>query len=255
LLKEALGLRPREMVALVGGGGKTTLMFSLARELAGSGKRVITGPSTSILMPSEHDTPLLMLEEGRDNFKQDVLSALIRFGHVTVGRSLLASNKVKGFETEFFPEMYREEQVDYVVVEADGAMGRSLKAPREYEPMLPKGTSVVVGMMGLDALGRPLNESIVFQVQRFSAITGLQPQETITEKAFLSLARHPEGLFKNTHPEAARVIFLNKSDFLKPPFRAEQVADALTGLAFPVRLVWGTLLPQVQVTVRALKNE
>jgi probable selenium-dependent hydroxylase accessory protein YqeC len=255
LLSDALGLHRREMAAFVGGGGKTTLMFSLAHELAAAGKRVITGPSTRILMPSKQDTPLVMLKEEKTAFKQEVLNALLMLGHVTVGQCLLASNKIEGFEKEFFPEMYQEEGVDYILVEADGAKGRSLKAPREHEPVLPEGTGMVVGMMGLDALGQPLDESIVFQLRRFSLITGLQPQDIITEETYFALACHQNGLFRNTPPDASRVIFLNKVDSIKHPFHAEQVVDALIGLPFPVRLVWGSLLPGVRVSVRTLENE
>jgi probable selenium-dependent hydroxylase accessory protein YqeC len=115
--------------------------------------------------------------------------------------------------------------------------------------VIPDKTTTVVGMMGLDVLGQPLNESMVFQVQRFSEITGLKPGEIITEKAFFSLASHPEGLFKNTPQQAARVIFLNKCDRLKYRLSAEQVAEAFGLLPFPVRLVWGILSPQVHVTM------
>jgi probable selenium-dependent hydroxylase accessory protein YqeC len=250
-LKLALGLKERELIALVGGGGKTTLMFSLARELASCGCRVITGPSTHIFMPREEDTPLVMLQEGRANFKVQVLDALLKLGHVTVGRALVNSaNKVKGFETGFFSEIFQEEPVHYVIVEADGAKGRPLKAPREHEPVIPDKTTLVVGVMGLDGLGQPLGENVVFQVQRFSEITGLKPGETITERALFSLASHPEGLFKNAPRQASRVIFLNKCDRLKQGLEAEKVVGAFSLLSFPVRLAWGTLSPQVHVTVR-----
>ncbi len=60
-LKEALGIKPGEVISLVGGGGKTTLMFALARELASSGKTVITTATTKILEPSSTETSLLLL--------------------------------------------------------------------------------------------------------------------------------------------------------------------------------------------------
>ena len=47
-LFSALALGQREHVALVGGGGKTTLMFALAGELLQAGKKVITTTTTKI---------------------------------------------------------------------------------------------------------------------------------------------------------------------------------------------------------------
>ncbi|MEE9419300.1 MAG: hypothetical protein V3W43_07465, partial [Desulfatiglandaceae bacterium] len=47
-LADALALEPREHLSFVGGGGKTTLMFSLAHELRQKGKQVITSTTTKI---------------------------------------------------------------------------------------------------------------------------------------------------------------------------------------------------------------
>jgi hypothetical protein len=51
-LTEALGIEAREMISLVGAGGKTTLMFRLAKELSLSGKRLVTTTTTKILEPA-----------------------------------------------------------------------------------------------------------------------------------------------------------------------------------------------------------
>ena len=49
-LSRALRIRPTEVVVLVGGGGKTTLMFRLADELVASGSRVVTTMTTRIFV-------------------------------------------------------------------------------------------------------------------------------------------------------------------------------------------------------------
>ncbi len=49
-LSHALRMHPKEVVVLVGGGGKTTLMFRLADELAVSGRRVVTTMTTRIFV-------------------------------------------------------------------------------------------------------------------------------------------------------------------------------------------------------------
>ncbi len=60
-LKGALDIKPKEVISLVGGGGKTTLMFALARELATINEFVLTTTTTKILEPSPSETPLLLL--------------------------------------------------------------------------------------------------------------------------------------------------------------------------------------------------
>ena len=50
-LKQAFNISPKEVISLVGAGGKTTLMFALARELASDKGCVITTTTTKILEP------------------------------------------------------------------------------------------------------------------------------------------------------------------------------------------------------------
>ena len=59
-LKEALDIHPKDVISIVGAGGKTTLMFALARELSNKKGMVITTTTTKIFPPS-HPIPLICL--------------------------------------------------------------------------------------------------------------------------------------------------------------------------------------------------
>ena len=251
-LIKTLELGPREMIALVGGGGKTTLMFTLARQLAEAGSRVVTGPTTKICFPEPEDTPLLMLRENSVQFSESVAGELAKHRHVTVGQCVLSpSNKVDCCEPAFFDDLFREERTDYVVVEADGAKMLPIKAPRENEPVIPSETTMVIGLMGLDVLGKPLSDDIAFQAERLGKIMGIEPGNPITARGMAALAADPAGLFKSAPPAARRLIFLNKLDALDPAVPLERgVLDAFATLPFPARLVWGRLFPEVDVSAR-----
>jgi probable selenium-dependent hydroxylase accessory protein YqeC len=97
-----------------------------------------------------------------------------------------------------------------VLVEADGSKRLPIKAPAPYEPVLPEGTSLVVGVVGLDALGWPMDGRTVHRPELFAAVTGCAPGEPIGWEHLVALARHPEGLFKGA--AAPRVVLLNKVD-------------------------------------------
>ena len=56
-LKEAFDIHPKDVISLVGAGGKTTLMFALSRELSLHKEVVITTTTTKIFPPSTHDPP------------------------------------------------------------------------------------------------------------------------------------------------------------------------------------------------------
>jgi probable selenium-dependent hydroxylase accessory protein YqeC len=252
-LIKTLELGPRELIALVGGGGKTTLMFTLARQIAQAGSRVVTGPTTKICFPEPEDTPLLMLRENRTRFSESVVAELAGRRHVTVGQCVLsASNKVDCCEPEFFNDLYRKESTEYVVVEADGARRLPIKAPRENEPVIPSETTMVIGLMGLDVLGKPLNADIAFQAERLGKIMEIEPGHPITARGMAALAADPAGLFKSAPLSARRVIFLNKLDALDQNVSLERgVLDAFAALPFHALLIWGRLLPEVDVSARA----
>ena len=66
--------------------------------------------------------------------------------------------KLKGIDREFIDKIYQKHLFDYIVVEADGSKRRPIKAPALYEPVLPRETTRVVGLIGLDALGKSITE-------------------------------------------------------------------------------------------------
>src|SRR4030042_6313460 len=69
-LIESLDLRAKEVISLVGAGGKTTLMFRLAKELLLAGKRVVTTTTTKILEPSSEETRCLYVHSDEEKLKQ-----------------------------------------------------------------------------------------------------------------------------------------------------------------------------------------
>src|SRR4030067_2624843 len=98
-LKGALGLREREVISLVGAGGKTTLMFRLARELVLDGKKVVTTTTTKILEPLSGETAFLFVDGGYEKVQEFVHRHLNEYRHVTVAMERLELGKLKGIST------------------------------------------------------------------------------------------------------------------------------------------------------------
>ena len=88
----------------------------------------------------------------------------------------------------------------------------ALKAPEAHEPVIPECSDLVVGVIGLDALGKPADADTVHRLEAFLRISGLSEGESIGEQALKALAGHPEGLFKGSPESARRVAFHNKAD-------------------------------------------
>lgn len=223
----ALGMGVREHVAIVGGGGKTSLLFALAEDLRLHGRPVVTGTTTKV----RHREALraeTTVFAGPDGIRPgDIPGMLGRFGHVFVAQDLPGTGKVAGISSAFADALFGFPGVRYLILEADGSAGRPLKAPAGHEPVIPSSASLVIAMMGLEALGKRLEADTVFRVNLFEQLTGLSPGSKLTPRNLAGVFRHPGGLFKGAPPAARRVAFLNKLDLLPEPDHgaARELAD------------------------------
>jgi probable selenium-dependent hydroxylase accessory protein YqeC len=243
LLAEALGIQAREVISLVGAGGKTTLMFRLAQELCTGGKRVVTTTTTRILEPASGETGFLFVDSDEERIKDFLKGHLDQLRHITVVHERLRSGKLRGVSPDFVDGLWGSNGIDVIVIEADGAAGRPIKAPSEDEPVIPRSTTLVVAVLGVDGMEAELNEKNVFQPAMVSKITGIPVGERLTDEAIGLLITHPEGIFKGS-PSSSRVVaFLNKVDVPSGAAKARSIAQEILEKKHPQikRIVLGQL--------------
>jgi len=256
LLSHALRCQSKEVIALVGAGGKTTAMFRLARELAAQGLRVVTTTTTRIFVTQMTAAPYHLIAENagdEETLLAQLPEALHQHGHVlVVGGTEVAKNKALGIRPALVERIAALEAVDGVVIEADGARMRPFKAPAEHEPVIPACTTLVVPMMGMEAIGRPLTADHVHRPERVAALTGAALGDPITPEIVAAVLAHPQGGCQHV-PLTARVVpLLNKVETEEQLAVAREVAclllqrpaiEAVVLAAVkaddPVREVWG----------------
>jgi len=225
-LSLALGLSSSENIALVGGGGKTSLMFCLARELANGGKTVISTTTTHIAKPSTQEAPCLIMESDENVLLERLLQVLQSQRHVTLALACDDDDKLKGLPQKTLDRIYNLQLVNYVINEADGAGGKSVKAPRHNEPVVPTTTTLVVALVGMDVFNASLSHETAFRLDFIERLTGLQWGGSITEEVLATLLTQSQGIIQNTTPDARIIPFLNKSDMVS--------AEAVTSVASAV---------------------
>jgi probable selenium-dependent hydroxylase accessory protein YqeC len=248
-LAEALGIKAREVISLVGAGGKTTLMFCIAKELVRNGKKVVVTTTTKILEPTTEEAGLLFIDSDEEKIRDFVERHLDRCHPITIARERLGSGKLKGVSPNLVDELWGSHDIDTIIIEADGAAGRCVKAPREWEPVIPSSTTLVVAILGIDGVGVKLNEENVFQSERVSKLTGISMGERMTEEAMATLMTHSEGIFKGA-PSSSRVVaFLNKVDIPSGVAKAESTARKILEKGHPQieRVVLGQLKNEAPV--------
>jgi probable selenium-dependent hydroxylase accessory protein YqeC len=230
------------IIAIVGAGGKTTLMYSLAREMLSLGRTVVTTTTTKIFRPGKDQSPCLILLEEHPEL-DNLQDCLAEFGHVTVARGHgVQQGKLDGVGDEIINRCTHHAQ--WVLVEADGAAGRTIKAPEEWEPVIPQCTDLVIPVVGLDSIGKPATADTVFRLERFTAVTGVNEGRSITPEAVGRLLNHPGGALKCI-PAGARVVpLLNKHDQLTDCRAIDRIAAMVSdsGMDRIKRMVVASLL-------------
>lgn len=145
-LAELLQIRPG-VTAIIGGGGKTTLLYALARALQPSG-RVIVCTTTRILRPSHLPC---VLDGG-----EDALRAALEKSPVVCAGARAESGKLKMPEV-CFDALLR--LADYIIVEADGSKGLPMKAHAAHEPVIPPQANQTICVVGASGFGKPARQA------------------------------------------------------------------------------------------------
>jgi len=218
---EALNLKEKVFISLVGAGGKSTLFRRLAEELALKNKRMIL--TTTTKMFTWQLAPFIKkgkLVEGHD--EETIWESIKKYFSLKNKATRLAvigekiedngEEKVSGPPPDWLDKWWKDRIADYFLIEADGASGRPVKAPASHEPVIPLSTTNLIGVIGIDALGLSLQEENVLRSQIFSRLTGLNLGEKIGIEALALLICHPEGLFKGAPPGCRRHLFINKAE-------------------------------------------
>jgi molybdenum cofactor cytidylyltransferase len=192
-----------EGIAFVGAGGKTTAMFQLARELRS--KVIVTATSHlgvwQIPLADHHivaETPDEIGEIPED---------------VTLVTGPMEGDRTKPVNSSVLSWLREETQKRNtpLLIEADGARQKPLKAPAEHEPPIPDFVEMVVVVAGLSGLGKPVTEEFVFRADIFKQLSESN-EEVVTPEMLVRVLTHPEGGLKNIPAQARRVALLNQAE-------------------------------------------
>lgn len=187
------------------------MMYALASRLEQIGRTVICTTTTRIFPPSLSESPKIYFLGDKLSGLKEIRGNIHHLRHLTVGRKIdPVTGKVLGISTEQVSSLTRI--ADHVIIEADGAAGRPIKAPGSHEPVIPNSASLVIPVIGLDALSRAANSINVFRLENFLKITYSLPGEKIKPHHIGLLAKHPEGLLRNVPASSTVKVFLNKID-------------------------------------------
>ncbi len=250
-LEQALSLGKRETISLVGGGGKTTLMYALGRKLSLQKRGIILTTTTKISDPEPSPFFHLLVSKEWNELKVRTSESMRRHPCLLIAGERLPNGKLDGILPEWVEEISRMDGVSIIVNEADGAAGRPLKAHREGEPVIPKNTTLVVPVMGIDGLGCPLDEASVFRSEIASRLLDMAVGSRVTEEVVVRLLKE---WMKNFPPRARVVPLINKTDLPGGREKAQKLARCLLSGIPDIRRVMLCSLRNASMTQVVLRT-
>lgn len=214
----------KHTICLVGGGGKTTVMYELAAAWVACGRKVLALTSTHILCPA--DGSFAAEAATVHNLWQQQRYAVI-------GTPELSTGKLTAPPQDLYEAL--QPQADVILCEADGSRHHPCKAPAEHEPVLLPDSDIVLAVAGMDALGCSLAQACQ-RPQLAAVLLGCSAEKIIDAQMLASLLLSEQGARKNVGARAYYIV-LNKCDLLKAA-QQEKIRRLLVSAGMDEHRIW-----------------
>ena len=208
-------LGTKNHIGIVGGGGKTTILHALGRQL--HGKTVLTC-TTKMGYDQNRNLPVYFEPE-------DKLILEIPPGSPIMVWKEIQGERAIGVDPSTCDHWF--EMVDNVVVEADGSRRLPFKAPAPFEPVIPETCNVMISTIGADALDQTISTHC-HRPQRVADFAECSPEEKLTPGRAAKVILHPEGQIKAKPPQAQFCVAITKVDE-SSIYKVEELVDLLRG--------------------------
>ena len=186
------------VVSLVGGGGKTTLMYQMAEYYSESGYHTLVTTTTHIFKP----------ESGIFARTKTEIEGLWKQSKIAVIGEETLAGKLKQPKREKLCNAMK--WADITFVEADGAKQMACKVPNDTEPVILPECDIVIGVIGLEVIGKPLSEAC-FRMEEAMRLLKVSPNHILTEENVVEILTSVSGTKKGVG-EREYYIVLNKCD-------------------------------------------
>lgn len=195
-------IRKKEpIISVVGAGGKTTLIYYIASTFDKESKKTIITTTTHMkrqnLWANAYHNSVGEIEQ------------LLQENNIIVAGTPSGDNKIEGLEESVLAELIRWDIP--ILIEADGAKHFPCKIPRENEPVIIPQTSIVIAVVGLDALHKPIGKSC-FCPDRVAQFLNCSIEKSLTYEDICQMFTSPFGMKKGVSKTMRYCIVLNKAD-------------------------------------------
>lgn len=196
-LYEILGIK-KGITSVIGGGGKTTMLKTLAEELSKEGHKVLLSTSTHIFSFKEYNELHFLEDEIEENIISSVEEAFCKTNILSIGTPT-SHEKLKMPPIDFNKLL---DIADYIILEADGSKHLPFKAHNDNEPVILKGSNKSIYIVGASGFNKPLKD-VCHRMEKYMSLTCLSENDLISpEYAAMEILKE----------NFADIIFINQID-------------------------------------------
>jgi len=242
-----LKIQPPRVVTIIGGGGKTSLMYYLLRGLKAEGYTAVGTTTTKLSRQHLNDNNFVKMTSVEAG-SQAVQEAKMTQGHITLvlGEDPKDPEKMVGIPGEWIDQLAMLCRDVVFVVEGDGSAGKPLKGHLEHEPVIPSSSSLVIPVIGIDSVGVQFNRQSVHRLERIYELTGTIPDSFVTTEMITQLLFHSQGYLHNCPEYTIIVPFINKVESVIQHQQADKLARQILASKHPQigGIIVGSLLQE-----------
>lgn len=204
-LIDTFKINNKDIITIIGAGGKTSLMFS-ASSLLRNDYKVLVTTTTHIYIPDNnlYDKIIMLTHFENENYNNILQNN--KNGVYVIGSHIVNNSKIKGLTFDMLDKI--TPYFDVVIIEGDGSKEKSLKGWNDNEPVIYPKTTKTIGIVDISSIGIDINEENIHRVDKFLEIINDYSNNKVNIEHLEKLILNKNGLFKFYKGE--KILFINK---------------------------------------------
>lgn len=220
-MNDLINIKNKDVVSIVGSGGKTSLLYNIAKST--SNNKILVSTTTKIKIPDNSFYDYISFNE------QDFVTiSKSKHKGIYILANKLNDEKLKSMRIDILDEIVDE--FDLTILEADGSKEKLIKGWNDTEPVILEKTTKTIGIINLDVIGKVINEENVHRIDKFLDITCTKINDLIDKECLIKLIMNKNGLFKNS--KGQKILFINAVEDEDKIFLAKEISKELRNRGF-----------------------
>ncbi|HSQ90336.1 selenium cofactor biosynthesis protein YqeC [Romboutsia sp.] len=202
-LENMIKLGPKEIISVVGAGGKTSFINYIANKYKDK-MRVLITATTKIYVPSKNIyNNIHMLDED----KKIIISKDL--GITVIGKYINKEKKIVGLDFKELEHLIPK--FDLILIEGDGSKRKKLKGWNNKEPIVYPKSTKTIGILDITSYNMEINDKNIHRLEELRKITNINNTK-VDINNLVDIVLNKNGLFKNACGQEILLINRIKSN-------------------------------------------